>query len=171
VDEEIERICRNAARDLRDAGAAPEEIEFNLADGRDAFLALARRSDGGNHSTGWSASASSATISPQHRAGLALTISEIAARSASGRDLAPLARAFRAVRRALTPTAPVPPFPVEKNYPEVVEGRRMRTTSTGSARRSWCRSRRCPRRACPRGSPLLGCRWGCRSSARGFRSR
>src|SRR5216683_1020769 len=34
VDEEIERICRTAARDLRDAGAAVEEIEINLADGR-----------------------------------------------------------------------------------------------------------------------------------------
>src|SRR5256885_3661472 len=27
----------------------------------------------------------------------------------------------------LTPTAPVAPFPVEKNYPEVVEGRKMQS--------------------------------------------
>ena len=25
----------------------------------------------------------------------------------------------------LTPTAPVPPFPVEKNYPEVIQGRKL----------------------------------------------
>ena len=34
-------------------------------------------------------------------------------------------RLFQRYDALLTPTTPVAPFPVEKNYPEVVEGRRM----------------------------------------------
>src|SRR5882672_5268706 len=49
VDEEIEQICRAAAHDLRDAGASVDEIEINMSDGRDAFLALRGEAMVGNH--------------------------------------------------------------------------------------------------------------------------
>src|SRR3979490_1286413 len=40
VNGEIEQTCRAAAHDLRDAGASLDEIEINMSDGRDAFIAL-----------------------------------------------------------------------------------------------------------------------------------
>src|SRR6266699_2141804 len=121
VDEEIERICRSAACGLRDAGAALEEIEFNLSDGRDAFLALRGEAMVGNH------------FDRLERIGelgdnLAGTISEIARAERKRAEIWHRWRAlFEQYDLFLTPTAPVPPFPVEKNYPEVVEGRKMQS--------------------------------------------
>src|SRR5262249_61076147 len=37
VDAEIDAICRQAARQLQDAGAAVEEIAFDASDGRDPY--------------------------------------------------------------------------------------------------------------------------------------
>jgi len=108
VDEEIERICRAAARGLRDAGAALEEIEFNLSDGRDAFVALRGEAMVGNHFD---------------------RLERIGGIARAERKRAEIWHRWRALFEQydlfLTPTAPVPPFPVEKNYPEVIEGRRM----------------------------------------------
>src|SRR6266852_7363966 len=78
VDEEIERICRTAARELRDSGAAFEEIDFNLADGRDAFLALRGEAMVGNHFDRLERIGELGdNLAGNIRAGLALTISEI----------------------------------------------------------------------------------------------
>jgi amidase len=130
VDEEIERICRTAARDLRDAaGAAPEEIEFNLSDGRDAFLALRGEAMVGNHFDRLERIGELGdNLAGNIRAGLALTISEIARAERKRAEIWHRWRAlFEQYDLFLTPTAPVPPFPVEKNYPEVVEGRKMQS--------------------------------------------
>src|SRR5438093_1345331 len=60
------------------------------------------------------------------RAGLALTISEIARAELKRAEIWHRWRAlFERYDALLTPTTPVGPFPVETNYPEVVEGRRM----------------------------------------------
>ncbi len=76
VDEEIERICRSAACGLRDAGAALEEIEFNLSDGRDAFLALRGEAMVGNHFDRLERIGELGdNLAGNIRAGLALTIS------------------------------------------------------------------------------------------------
>src|SRR6266700_3296328 len=124
VDEEIERICRGAACDLRDDGAALEEIEFNVSDGRDAFLALRGEAMVGNHFDRLERIGELGdNLAGNIRAGLALTSSEIARAERKHRWRA----LFERYDALLTPTAPVPPFPVEKNYPEVVEGRKMQS--------------------------------------------
>ena len=128
VDEEIERICRTAARDLRDAaGAALEEIEFSLSDGRDAFLALRGEAMVGNHFDRLERIGELGdNLAGNIRAGLALTISEIARAELKRAEIWHRWRAlFERYDALLTPTTPVGPFPVETNYPEVVEGRRM----------------------------------------------
>src|SRR6267378_2303659 len=128
VDEEIERICRTAARDLRDAaGAVLEEIEFSLSDGRDAFLALRGEAMLGNHFDRLERIGELGdNLAGNIRAGLALTSSEIARAERKRAEIWHRWRAlFERYDALLTPTAPVPPFPVEKNYPEVVEGRKM----------------------------------------------
>jgi amidase len=127
VDEEIERVCRAAACGLRAVGATLEEIEFNLADGRDAFIALRGESMVGNHFDRLERIGELGdNLAGNIRAGLALTVSEIARAERKRAEIWHRWRAlFERYDLFLTPTAPVPPFPVEKNYPEVVEGRKM----------------------------------------------
>ncbi|HEY6720828.1 MAG TPA: amidase [Burkholderiales bacterium] len=127
VDAEIERICRNAARDLRDAGAAIEEIDINLYEGRDAFIALRGEAMVGNHLERLERIGELGdNLAGNIRAGLVLTISEIARAERKRAEIWHRWRAlFEQYDLVLTPTAPVPPFPVEKNYPDVIEGRKM----------------------------------------------
>jgi len=127
VDEEIERICRTAALDLRAAGAAVEEMEINLADGRDAFLALRGEAMVGNHLERLERIGELGdNLAGNIRAGLALTISEIARAEHKRAEIWHRWRAlFERYDFVLTPTAPVPPFPVEKNYPDVIRGRKL----------------------------------------------
>ena len=127
VDEEIERICRTAALDLRAAGAAVEEIEINMSDGRDAFLALRGEAMVGNHLERLERIGELGdNLAGNIRAGLALTISEIARAEHKRAEIWHRWRAlFERYDFVLTPTAPVPPFPVEKNYPEVIQGRKL----------------------------------------------
>jgi len=127
VDGEIERMCRAAACDLRSEGATVEEIEVNLSDGRDAFLALRGQAMVGNHFDRLERIGELGdNLAGNIRAGLALTVSEIAR---AERKRAEIWHRWRALLEqydfVLTPTAPVPPFPVEKNYPDVVEGRKL----------------------------------------------
>ncbi len=127
VDEEIERICRTAALDLRAVGAAVEEIEINMSDGRDAFLALRGEAMVGNHLERLERIGELGdNLAGNIRAGLALTISEIARAEHKRAEIWHRWRAlFERYDFVLTPTAPVPPFPVEKNYPEVIRGRKL----------------------------------------------
>ena len=127
VDEEIERICRAAARGLRDAGAALEEIEFNLSDGRDAFVALRGEAMVGNHFDRLERIGELGdNLAGNIRTGLALTANDLARAEHKRAEIWHRWRGlFEKYDLVLTPTAPVPPFPVEKNYPEVIEGRRM----------------------------------------------
>jgi amidase len=129
VDEEIERICRTAACDLRDAGAAVEEIEINLSDGRDAFLALRGEAMVGNHLERLERIGELGdNLAGNIRAGLSLTVSDIARAERKRAEIWHRWRSlFENYDLILTPTAPVPPFPVEKNYPDVVAGRKMQT--------------------------------------------
>ncbi|HMH17292.1 MAG TPA: amidase [Burkholderiales bacterium] len=127
VDAEIERICRNAARDLRDAGAAIEEIDINLYEGRDAFITLRGEAMVGNHLERLERIGELGdNLAGNIRSGLALTVSEIARAERKRAEIWHRWRAlFEQYDLILTPTAPVPPFPVEKNYPDVIEGRKM----------------------------------------------
>ena len=127
VDEEIERICQTAALDLRAAGAGVEEIEINMSDGRDAFLALRGEAMVGNHLERLERIGELGdNLAGNIRAGLALTISEIARAEHKRAEIWHRWRAlFERYDFVLTPTSPVPPFPVEKNYPEVIRGRKL----------------------------------------------
>jgi len=127
VDEEIERICRTAAGDLRAAGATVDEIEINLSDGRDAFLALRGESMVGNHLARLERIGELAdNLAGNIRAGLALTVTDIARAEHQRAEIWHRWRAlFETYDLVLTPAAPVPPFPVEKNYPEVIQGKKL----------------------------------------------
>ncbi len=127
VDAEIERVCRKAALDLCDRGASLEEIDINFGDGRDAFLALRGEAMVGNHLDRLERIGEMGdNLAGNIRAGLALKITDVARAEHKRAEIWHRWRAlFEKYDLVLTPTVPVPPFPVEKNYPDVVQGRKL----------------------------------------------
>jgi amidase len=127
VDREIERICRAAALDLREARAVVDEREINLSDGRDAFLALRGEAMVGNHLDKLERIGELGdNLAGNIRSGLALTVSDIARAERKRAEIWHRWRAiFESYDLVLTPAVAVPPFPVEKNYPDVIEGRKL----------------------------------------------
>ncbi|HEX5727509.1 MAG TPA: amidase family protein [Longimicrobiaceae bacterium] len=129
IDAEVERVCREGALALEEAGATVEEIALDLAYGRKAFLALRGM---------WFVS----TLHPhldklEHfgvnvannlRAGLGTSMEEVgAAEQARRRIWETFRELFGRYDLLLTPTMAVPPFPVEENFPRTVGGREMET--------------------------------------------
>lgn len=129
VDPEIEAVCRAAALGLRAAGARVEEIDLDLSWAWQPYLALRgywmvahmhRRLDrldrlGPN-------------VRANTEAGLATTTADLgAAEAARGRVWETFRELFDRHDHLLTPCMAVPPFPVERSYPETVAGRQMKT--------------------------------------------
>lgn len=129
VDASIAATCRAAAEALARAGASVDEIALDLSAYRDTFLtlraewflaAMADRMD--------DIEAFGVNVRANVEAGLALDPRALgAAHRDRGRLWQRVRTLFEDVDCLLTPTAAVPPFPVEQNYPEEVAGRRMRT--------------------------------------------
>jgi amidase len=129
IDAGVERVCREAAFTLEDAGAEVEEIALDLSYGRKAFLALRGL---------WFVSMLHPHLSKLEefgvnvanniRAGLKTSVEELgAAEQARKRIREQFAALFRTYDVLLTPTMAVSPFPVVENYPRTVGGREMET--------------------------------------------
>lgn len=129
IDAQVERVCRDAAFALRDAGATVDEIELDLSYGRKAFLALRGL---------WFVSMLNPhldqlehfgiNVANNLRAGLATSVQELgAAEAARKRIRAEFNELFTRYDHLLTPTMAVSPFPVVENYPRTVGGRAMET--------------------------------------------
>jgi amidase len=124
IDPTVEAVCRKAAEAL---GAEP--IDFDLSEGRDAFLALR-----GLWFVSWMQERLDridqlgVNVRNNTKAGLAGTVPEIAgAEAVRGRIWHRFRTFFERYDHLLTPTMAVPPFPVEQNYPATVAGREMKT--------------------------------------------
>jgi amidase len=127
VDAEIDAICRQAARQLQDAGAAVEEIAFDASDGRDPyktwrgawmvgrqFTRLSRVEEFGENLKG------------NVKAGMKVTALDLAAAEHTRQQLFHRFRElFERFDILLTPAAPVKPYPVEMNFPNEVNGRKF----------------------------------------------
>lgn len=129
VNDEIRRVCRDAALDLRQGGAVVEEIDLDLSYGWDAFLALRGL---------WMVAQQfprldridefGANLGANVRAGLEMNTERLAAaQQARGRLWTQFAELFERFDFLLTPCMAVPPFPVEENYPRTIAGREMKT--------------------------------------------
>ena len=129
IDEDVERVCREAVRALERAGAEVETIELDLAYARSAFLALRGL---------WFVSMLNphlaelerfgTNVGNNLRAGLATSVEELGAAEAARRRIWEDFRAlFGRFDHLLTPTMAVPPFPVVENFPRTVGGREMAT--------------------------------------------
>lgn len=129
IDASVEAACRLAAFDLKDAGATVEEIAFDLAYARDAFLALRGE---------WFVACMQerldrvdefgVNVRNNTKAGLEGSPRALgAAHHVRGRVWRQFREFFEKYDHLLTPTMCVSPFPVEQNYPETVAGRVMKT--------------------------------------------
>jgi amidase len=129
IEPDVERVCREAAFSLEDAGATVEEIPLDLAFARGAFLALRglwfvtqlhplldRLDEFG------------VNVRNNTRMGLAATIEQVgAAEQARKRLWGMFGELFRRFDYLLTPTMAVPPFPAEENFPHAIAGKPMET--------------------------------------------
>jgi amidase len=129
VDTEIERMCRRAAFDLAQDGATVEQIDFDLAFARPAFIRLRGQYMVDRHLDKLDKlNQLNPNLQGNIRAGLAQSPRDVAL-GEQGR-----AQVFDRVRKLferydvlLTPCTAVPPFPVERNYPEAINGKPMGT--------------------------------------------
>lgn len=120
VDPEVRRVCRNAVERLASDGAHVDEIDFQVAEGREAYLTLrAEWMVGQQLQRLHLLDKFEANLARNVRDGLQLTVRETAAaqhvREAVWRKFKKL---FGAYDFLVTPAAPVEPFPVERRYPD-----------------------------------------------------
>jgi amidase len=129
VDPVVERTCRDAVVDIARTGLMVEEVELDLREGRDAFLALrgywfvAHMHGRLEHLERFGTN-----VAGNIRAGLAASpVALGAAEQTRGRIREKVTRLLRRFDYLVTPAMAVPPFPVEQNFPETVAGRKMET--------------------------------------------
>jgi amidase len=149
IDPEVARLCRDAALGLQRHGAAIEEIQADFSDGVQAFITLRGESMVGNHLDRLDKlDRLNPNLAGNIRLGLEVKILDIARAERKRMEIFHRWRAlFERYDHVLTPCSPVPPFPVDQNYPDTIAGRSSTTTSPGSRRPSSCRSPRCRRQA------------------------
>jgi amidase len=129
VEPDVERVCRAAVDSLAAAGHEVSEVHLDFAKARDAFLALRGY---------WFVSHMYERLGHIEEFGVNVKNNTKAGLSGSTLDLGKAERIrsemwhsfrifFERYDHLLTPTMCVPPFPVEKNYPETVAGQKMKT--------------------------------------------
>ena len=129
IDATIEQRCRDAAFGLADRGAHVEELDLDLTAARKAFLAL-RGLWFVTHMALRMAEASrfGANVGNNVRAGLALTVQDLAAAEQERNRLwEHFRQLFLRFDYIVAPCMAVSPFPVEQNYPDSIAGKPMQT--------------------------------------------
>jgi amidase len=129
IDEAIETVCRESVFELKQAGVHVEEVSLDLSGARPAFLALRGlwfvthmypRLD--------KVERCSANVVNNVRAGLELTTKDLAAaEQMRGEVWHRMRRLLERYDHLVTPCMAVPPFPVERNFPETIAGEAMKT--------------------------------------------
>jgi amidase len=127
VEPDIDAICRKTAMSLRDAGATVEEIAFDISDGKSPYQAwrglwmvgqqfanLDRLEEFGVNLKG------------NVKAGLKVTPLDFAASEQQRAQLFQrFAKFFEQYDLLITPQSPVKQFPVERNFPTLINGKKL----------------------------------------------
>ncbi len=127
IDSEVARICRDAARALERDGAAVEEIAADFSDGVQPFITLRGESMVGNHLERLDRlERLNPNLAGNIRLGLDVKILDIARAERKRTEVFHRWRAlFERYDLVLTPCSPVPPFPVDQNYPTEIGGKKL----------------------------------------------
>jgi amidase len=127
VDAEIDAICRQAARQLRDAGATVDEITFDVSDGRDPYQTWRGAWMVGQQFARLAQiDAFGPNLKGNVQAGLKVTALDLAAAEQTRQQVFHRFRElFERYDILLTPAAPVKPYPVEKNFPDEINGKKF----------------------------------------------
>jgi amidase len=129
VDPAIERVCRDAAFGLREAGAHVEAVDLDFSDGRQAFLALRGL---------WFVAQMFPRLDERDRFGVNVasnvkqgeettTTGLAGAEAVRGQLWHRCRELFTRFDHLVTPCMAVRPFPVEQNYPDTIAGQPMKT--------------------------------------------
>ena len=127
VDTELEGICRTAAFGLAGDGAVVEEVDFDLSDARDAYLTL--RGEwmvGMQYGRLDNLDDFGANLAGNVRSGLDISMRELAAaEDMRTRVWHRYRKLFESYDALLMPMSPVSQFPVKKNFPDEIGGRKL----------------------------------------------
>ncbi|HSD55280.1 MAG TPA: amidase [Burkholderiales bacterium] len=127
IDPEVARVCRDAAHALERDGAAVEEIRADFSDGTKAFITLRGESMVGNHLDRLERlDRLNPNLAGNIRLGLDVKTIDIARAERKRMEIFHRWRAlFERFDLVLTPCSPVPPFPVDQNYPAEIAGKKL----------------------------------------------
>jgi amidase len=127
VEPEIDAICRASALSLRDAGAIVEEIKFDIADGKEPYQAWRGLWMVGQQFANLDRlEAFGINLKGNVKAGLKVTPLDFAASEQKRMELfARFAKFFEAYDLLITPQSPVKQFPVEMNFPTLINGKKL----------------------------------------------
>lgn len=127
VDKEIDEVCRAAVRRLGDDGARVDIIDFSAADGFDAYKVLR-----GEWMVGQQLERIAMleqfgpNLQGNVKDGLKLSVRDTAAAEIQREKVwKRFCDLFGKYDFLVTPAAPVPPYPVDKNYPDEVGGHKL----------------------------------------------
>lgn len=128
VDAEVDEVCRRAAERLGQDGAQVDAIAFDASDGIEAYKTLR-----GEWMVGQQLERLGQidrfgpNLAGNVRHGLSLTVSDTAAAEhVRERVWRRFRELFLTYDFLLTPAAPVPPYPVEKNFPDEIGGKKLK---------------------------------------------
>jgi amidase len=125
VDAEVEVLCRKAALRLRDAGCMVEEIDFSASDGRPPYQVWRGLwMVGQQYQRLGELEQFGDALKGNVRAGLKMTALDFAAAEQMRQVVFHRFRTlFERFDALLTPVVPVKPFPLEKNFPDLINGK------------------------------------------------
>ncbi len=127
VDKDVDDLCRAAAKRLADDGASVEEITFNVSEGIDAYKVLRGQWMVGQQLERMAMLPEfGPNLAGNIRDGLKLTVEDVAkAELVREKCLNKFRKILSRYDVLLTPTAPVTPYPVVKNFPDLIGGKRL----------------------------------------------
>src|SRR3981081_1174326 len=127
VEPEIDDICRKTALSLRDAGASIEEIVFDISDGKSPYQAWRGLWMVGEQFANLDrVEEFGVNLKGNVKAGLKVTPMDFAASEQQRAQLFQrFARFFEQYDLLITPQSPVKQFPVEMNFPTLINGRKL----------------------------------------------
>jgi amidase len=127
VEPEIDDICRKTAISLRDAGATVDEVAFDISDGKSPYQAwrglwmVGQQFSNLDH-----LEAFGANLKGNVKAGLKVTPLDFGASEQKRQELFQrFAKFFERYDLLITPQSPVKQFPVEMNFPTLINGKKL----------------------------------------------